>query len=556
MISGVLLLTLACGGDGTGIDVLPTILAVSPAEGTVGTDLRITGAGFQTGAQVTFGALSSTSVDFTSASELFAAVPSGVAASTTYDITVTNPDGGSVTQLAAFTAVPPVLKYVNSATKPSGNSASTVIVEGDAFGDAQGSGTVLFSDGAGGTVTATIASAGDWTNTFIVTVVPAGAATGPILVETATGQSGSLDFTLTSNAVFSPSSIDWNLTQNMPVKLSGHSAVAVSIDDATGTTAQFVFLTGGASNDEVPITGIYAAEIQADGSISGWNNPGALPAGRAFHASTAATPFNSKVPGSGSLFVLGGVDDTGAPTTTVTQTTLNNDGTTGAQVSATALPAPLHSLGAVVFRSWLYVVGGATTGDVAVNTVYRAQIDTLGVLGSWETLGTLPTPTAYHGTQTFGGYLYAVGGETGTVSVGDANFSSNATKLDDIVYSKIDLRDGTLGTWTVNASAMQKSRSKHSGLVAGGNIFTSAGLYAGAGSGSSENVTAQINADGSVGSFSGATGANTLEGVGGINLFNHAAVSYVDGSGVAHVMVLGGDDLNAPGTKQQKVIFY
>ncbi len=59
-----------------------------------------------------------------------------------------------------------------------------------------------------------------------------------------------------------------------------------------------------------------------------------------------------------------------------------------------------------------------------------------------------------------------------------------------------------------------------------------------------------------MGEFKGATGDNTLRSVGGVNLFNQAAVSYVDGAGVAHVMILGGDDVNNPGAKVANVIFY
>lgn len=556
-VFATVLLVLGCGKDGTGVDVLPTISAVSPDEGTVGTELTITGTGFQAGAQVLVGALVSTTVEVSGSTQIFATVPSGVTTAMSYDVTVRNNDGGEVVQTAAFTPVAPFLQFVNSATKPSGNTGSTIIVEGDAFGDAQGTGQILFSDGAGGTVAATIAGVDDWTNTFIVTTVPSSAATGPILVETGTGQSVSLTFTVTQNAVFSPSSIAWGQTQDLPNAMSGHDALAVSIDDAGGNTVQYVFTTGGAGNDEVPMTGIYSSRIQTDGTISGWNDLGDLGAGRAFHTSVAATPFNSKTPGSGFLFVIGGVDDTGQPTATVTQVTLNNDGTIGSQVAASALPVPLHSTGAVLFRSSIYVVGGATTGDVPVSTVYRAQLDTLGTLGAWEEVANgLPSARAYHSTRTFGGYIYTAGGETGTVPIGEANFTNNATKLGEVIYSRIDLRTGEVGSWTVNASEMQKSRSKHSMLVAGGNMFVSAGLYAGGGSGSSENISAQINSDGTVGSFGGATGSNTLQSLGGVNLFNHAAIGYVDAAGVAHVMVLGGDDLNNPGSKQSKVMFY
>jgi hypothetical protein len=68
---------------------------------------------------------------------------------------VKNPGGGEVVLSNAFMAIEPVLSFVNSATKPSGNTGSTVILEGKAFGDLQGQGEVLFSDGAGGTIAAT-----------------------------------------------------------------------------------------------------------------------------------------------------------------------------------------------------------------------------------------------------------------------------------------------------------------------------------------------------------------------------------------------------------------
>jgi len=35
-----------------------------------------------------------------------------------------------------------------------------------------------------------------------------------------------------------------------------------------------------------------------------------------------------------------------------------------------------------------------------------------------------------------------------------------------------------------------------------------------------------------------------------------AALSYVDANGVAHVLVLGSDDVNAPGKKRAEVWFY
>src|ERR1700704_6106899 len=78
---------------------------------------------------------------------------------------------------------PPVVADVNGATLPSGPTGSTILIEGSGFGSTQATATgkVLFSNGTGGTVTATIASASDWGDTFIITTVPAGAATGNLV---------------------------------------------------------------------------------------------------------------------------------------------------------------------------------------------------------------------------------------------------------------------------------------------------------------------------------------------------------------------------------------
>ncbi len=538
----------------------PSITSVSPSTGTVGTELKIIGTNFRAGAAVLIGTTASDSVDVTAAETIFAIVPAGIAAGTGLDVTVTNTDGTSTTAAGAFTAVAPELDFVNSATKPSGQIGSTVIVEGDAFGDLQGTGKVLFSDGAGGTVEAVIASEDDWTNTFIVTTVPSGTGDGDMVVTTATGTSNALPFKVASAATFSPSTINWTVTTDLPAGVSGHHAVFVPIDDpATGTTNQYVHVTGGADDNAAPLNKVYVGLINTDGTVSSWPNTADLPEVRAFHTSVAATPFNSRVSGSGELYVLGGISAAGGqPLTTVYRASLNTDGTVDTWTTTTSLPQPLHSLGAVVFRSAIYVAGGATTDNAPVATVYRARIDTLGELGAWEELPALPSARAYHGFATFGGYLYSVGGETAAVTPDDGSFTNNDTKLDEVVFVKINLRTGDLAdpSWTINANSLGKNRSKHSALVAGGNVFVSAGLYAAAGTGSSENTFAQVFADGTVNTFAGATGDNTLLSEGGANLFNHAAIGYVDANGVAHVMILGGDDVNNLGTKRVKVLFY
>ena len=558
-VFGILLLA-ACGGDkttGPSQGPAPSISGISPTTGTVGTELTISGTNFRAGATVAVGSFIADSVVISGPATIYARVPAGVVVGQTYAVSVKNADGSNGQIAGAFRAVAPVLNYVNGATLPSGNIGSTVIIEGASFGDTQGTGKVVFSNGAGGQVTATIASPSDWTDGFIVTTVPSGAATGDVQVITATGTSAPLTFTVTSNAQFSPSTIAWSSTSALPVGVSGHDA-AFAVVKGTGGNTNVVYVTGGADSTLKPRADVRYAIIQSNGQLGAWTNTTPMPAGRAFHSSVVATPANSRVKGVGYIYAIGGIKDSlGTVITTIYRGTLAQDGSISSWTLLPDLPVALQSAGAVIFRGDIFIAGGAKTGNVPVATVYRARIDSLGNIGSWQSQPALPYPRAYHGFVQFGGYLYALGGDSAAVSPFDAS-TSNGSKLSQVAYAKIDLRtnDITAQGWTANSSSLTKAVSKNTAVVAGGSILVSGGLYNGAATGSSEQSYAQINSDGTVSSFAGATGSHTIASAGGKNLFNHAAVGYVDASGVAHVLIIGGDDVNAPGKMRPESWYY
>jgi hypothetical protein len=548
---------LGCKNDDDPSPVAPvSVTTVAPAEGTVGTEIAITGTNFASNASVTVGDVKATMVEIASETLIYAAVPSGIAANTPLIVTVQNPDGGKASLSNAFKAIAPVLSFVNSATKPSGNAGSTVILEGNAFGDVQGAGQVLFSNGSGGTIAATIASAEDWTDTFIVTTVPSGADDGPVVIATETGTSEALHFDLTDAATFSPSAIKWTLTTALPLAVSGHHSVSVPVDDANLVTNQYVHVSGGRTADGAASDQYLVGKINDNGTISSWTATTPMPANLAFHASVTATPFNSKADGSGYVYILGGINGGGEVVSTVSAAALNNDGSIKTWSGTLALPQPLYAAGAVIFRGAIYVAGGSTTGGVPVKTVYRAAITETGTLEAWESLPELPSARMHHGFVSFGGYLYTVAGET---AVADADAGTQVSGTDEVLYAKINLRTGAIDGWTVNPTALGKARSKHTALVLGGSLFVSSGLYSGLSvsvQGSSENVYATINADGTIANFNGATGSNTLYDAGGSNLFNQSGISYIDANGVAHVMIIGGAKVGEPATKMANVLFY
>ncbi len=452
---------------------------------------------------------------------------------------------------------PPSLTVVNGVPHPTGLVGMTVAIQGANFADAA-SGSVFFTTSGGTAIRATIANpATDWSDAFIVTTVPSGV-TGDtkITVQTAAGTSNAVPFTLVSSAAFSPSTITWTRTTNLPAALQGLGAAYVPI--STGSThPSYVFAIGGADSTNTAVTAVYRAQVQANGSLGTWTTMTALPSARAYHAVAAATAYTAPIDTTTTaayLYAAGGVDGTAQAVTSVYVQKVAPDGSVGAWQTTTALPVALHSTAAAVFRGYLYLVGGSTATNAPVATTYRASIRSDGTLGAWESLPALPQPTGYLSLAQFGPYLYAVGGDIGTTAP-VLNTATN-TESNSVYQATINLRDGTLsGTGWAALTAMTKARSKHSTLAAGGALLASSGVYGGA-AGSSENSYASINADGSVASWQGATGTNTIGALLGYSLYNEAALSFADATGVGHVIVLGGADRATAGKASAAVVYY
>jgi hypothetical protein len=451
---------------------------------------------------------------------------------------------------------PPVVSSINGATQPSGPIGSTVIIEGSNFGGTQGASQVLFSNGTGGTTPAVIANASDWTSSFIVTTVPAGAASGGLTVHTPLGTSLAMPFTVTQSAAFSPSTISWSISTELPAAVSGHALAFAELGDPA--PARVVYSIGGAAGNGAPVGTVHLATIGAGGAVGAWTATTALPAGVAFSAVVVATGANSRITSGRFLYVIGGATDAaGTPASAVYRGAIGADGAVSAWTPVTPLPAPLHSAGAAIFHGDLYVVGGAGIGNSPVATVYRSRIDAAGGLGAWLPQASLPFRRAHFGFGTFGGFLYTFGGDSGAVAPHAGGTS--ATSIADVAFARVNLRSGDLDAagWTTAGTKLTKSVSKHTAVVAGGYVLITAGLYNGATSGSTEESYAQLNPNGTLSSFNGATGSNTIASlVTGGNLFNHAAVGYTDAAGLFHVLVAGGDDVNAPGTRRRGVFHY
>ena len=550
----------ACGGDkSVAPKVVPPVAdSINPGRGTVGTVVRLMGTGFSDSAHVFFNGLLSTKVERQGA-QLYVTAPEGLTLGTTYDIRVVNRDGGADTLAAAFRVVSPSVSRVNGVTKPTGLTGMTVLIEGDAFGDAR-HGKVFFAGSGGALIQATIAdTANDWTNSYIVTTVPSGTANASqITVQTATGTSSALAFNLISGSTFSPSVISWTQTSALPQPLQGLGAVFVPPANSASNTANYVFVVGGAADQtNVATTVVYRAQAQQSGALSAWA-PAAtpLPDARAYHATVAASAYTAALDTTTTeayLYALGGIDASGTTVSTVYYSKVSLDGSNGPWLTTTALPTALHSASAVVFRGFIYLAGGADGQNAPTKSAWRAAVNPDGTLGAWQAITGLSNGAAFQGLVNFGPYLYAVGGDGSTVSPTQSTTSGG--EMSAAYLSRVNLRTGDLATAWSPLASMSKGRSKHNTVVGGGFLFTTSGVYSGQ-AGSSENTYSQINADGTISSWNGATGTNTISTLLGYDLYNEAAISFVDASGKGHVLVLGGAKRASPGRASAAVVYY
>ncbi len=579
-----------CSGGGGGNGPLPILSSAAPSTGTVGTIVVIQGSGFlQSGSgasavnpTVTFtpvagGAGISAVVTSFSSTGLEVAVtsaPSSLsAAGTVFDITVANAGGGSATLKNAFTMAAPILTDINGGLTGSGTVGSLFIIDGNNFGDLSALPAAGYSaDFRDASTNNLLASAavnfaiGDWQNILIVGSVPgtlASSTTYKVTVTTPSGTSTPLNFRVVGSVSFSPSTISWTATASLPTAQQGFPTVIVPITAASGgTSTSYIYALGGNTASSVTNNGkaLNVATVsfnQMSNSTGGalanasWASTTPLPDVRGFGAAVSANGFNSLISGNGNIYVLGGLDGGGNATSTVYYASLNADGTipavatTGTWATTTPLPQALFAEGAAIFHGRIYVAGGNDSTGAPVAKVYSAKINADGTLGLWQTQADLPASLAYHQLVTSAGYLYVLGGDTAAVDP-ISNLQA-ASSQGAIYYQAINIRNGNLAsaTWTTNPNSMGKNREKFSAVVVGAYILVSGGLYNGASTGSSEQSYAQINTDGSVGSFNGATGSRTISGSpNGYNFLNHSSTFFVDASGNPHVLILGGEDVN------------
>jgi hypothetical protein len=171
--------------------VRPAITSFSPASGTIGSSVVITGTAFTGATAVKFHGTAATSISVDSDTQITAAVP---ADTTTGTISVTTA-GGTGTSATAFTVLP----EINSLSPPSAPTGTPATITGSGFNSVK---SVQFN-GVSAKYTRV-------SSTHITATVPKTATTGPVTVTTAAGVATStLDFTVTTAAAIRQEQREW-----------------------------------------------------------------------------------------------------------------------------------------------------------------------------------------------------------------------------------------------------------------------------------------------------------------------------------------------------------
>lgn len=223
------------------------------------------------------------------------------------------------------------------------------------------------------------------------------------------------------------------------------------------------YLYVGGSDGKVAADSVFMSHPVGTGNLDKWSAGPALPAPRTDAASVVL---------GNTLYVIGGLDASGAPTTTVYSLTAGNDGALGAwkTEAALALPEPRTGASAVALADGIAVMGGTSTSG-PTTTVWKSQQDKAGALKAWTVQAPLLEANTGGVAVHVGDVIFVIGGKStagtpvATVQQGLVG-GPNATAADPNVVT----------TWRASAQTnLPAPRTGVSAFTVNGGIYVQGG---------------------------------------------------------------------------------
>lgn len=246
----------------------------------------------------------------------------------------------------------------------------------------------------------------------------------------------------------------YNATNSGTRNISSTTAIpAAQIGPSALAYNGYMYIVGGCNNYGInsancsgAVTTTSYQTINPDGSLASatWSSGGGLPAARGFGCLVAL---------SNTLYYIAGTSS-GPAQNEVYYATIGANGVPGAWAAtnngatptpaATALPAAKLAPSCATYNNRIYVTGGSTSAT----TYYSPSLPNGGgVITSWTTAAnTFTNGRSYHSAVAAGGYLYVMGGYDGS------NY------LSDVQFTQLNTSTGAPGTWTYTADLPLKLR--------------------------------------------------------------------------------------------------
>ena len=228
----------------------------------------------------------------------------------------------------------------------------------------------------------------------------------------------------------------------------------------------FVYVFGGYTGSMSTNT-VYYAPLNPDGSVGSWIPTTAL---------TESTCFEGAVVNNGYVYVIGGFNGS-TSINTVYYAQLNPDGSVGSWIQTTSILNYINSATSIVNNNYVYVIGGGVDYATKLDTVYYAHLNPDdGSVGSWFTTTILPIPILSAASIVNNDYVYVIGGST------NPDPDTGISKLDTVYYAQLNT-NGTIDSWNLSSiSPFQFALDNHTSVVNNNYIYTIGGIDSGSNS--------------------------------------------------------------------------
>ena len=294
---------------------------------------------------------------------------------------------------------------------------------------------------------------------------------------------------------------------------------AIARNNASGVVyMDNLYLLGGESSGQPAFADTYFAPINhgGDGLPQSFSLSGSF--GTARYGHTAAV-YN------GYLYVLGGRNTT-TWYNSVEYAPLNSDGTVGTWQTTTSFATARADHATAIWNGYIYVLGGCS-GTPAITSNQYAAINTDGTLGNWSSTTALPQATCEHAAAAYNGYMYVMGG------------TDNTTNYTAVYRSTINASTKALGAWSSMSALNSARRNSPKAVVNNGYLYVVGGATPAAFEQALRVEYAKINADGTLGTWNLTTALPERRESPGVEVYNgrlYVALGNTGGGNVRTVL--------------------